>query len=138
MGMAFLTNRAAPAVVSETSESTSVEMALLWENGLPGNSFAAQTLSIDLTGYEMCMIEYVYNTDSNTILLSQTAKIEVGYSIWLISVSGSASDGVPQNRKSTFVDSGISFDVGKRTGNTNNKACIPFRIYGLKGVTWTR
>jgi hypothetical protein len=136
MGMAFLTNRAAPAAAA-ASDNAGMEMTLLWENAKPTSTFAAQTVEIDFTGYEMCMIEYNYNSENNTLLMSQTAKIEVGYSIWLISVSGNASEGVPQSRKSAFVDSGISFDAGKRTGSTNNTVCVPVRVYGMKGVTWS-
>ena len=137
--MAFLTNRSAPATVG-VPESTGVELTLLWENGLPNNAFAAQTLTLDLAGYDLITIEYYYPSEEmgRGLVASQSAANIEGNSIRLMIVAGISTNPYAQSRDATIQANGIKFTAGNRAGSTNNNACTPFRIYGLKGVTWTR
>ena len=112
-------------------------MVLLWENAKPDSTFSAQTVSLDLAGYEIIHIEYYYPSDAvgRGLVASQSAANIEGNSIRLMIVSGISSNPYAQSRDATINANGITFTAGNRAGSTNNNACTPVRIYGLKGVT---
>lgn len=106
------------------------EWDLLWENASPTSSFAAQTLNISLTNYDLvlCVFRNGSENDNASVI------IPVGVDGVLIVPHESGSGG---NKYRTFspTTSGIAIGDGKTGGtgtvNTNN---IPRLIYGIKGV----
>ena len=110
-------------------------MKLLWENAATATAFAAQKLSLDLTGYSVLLTEYSYDSTEGKVHLSQIATNTVGDSYRLIFMSGNSSTtSYSQHRDIEIVEDGLSVGGGYRTGSTNDAACSPRRIYGLKGV----
>ena len=110
--------------------------ALLWTNASPTSSFSPQTVSLDLGGYDAVLI-YVANLTSRTcidgwILLkgapeSKLVSFKTDYGLY------------PTSRNATVTATGVTFGDGYDNGvstaaNLNNNCCIPYSIYGIKGV----
>ena len=104
--------------------------ALLWENGSPTSSFAAQTLDINLTNYDLVLCVFRNATLDSWV----SVIIPVGVQGMLIVPHESASGG---NFFRSFypTTSGISIGEGTTGGvGTNNANNVPRLIYGIKGV----
>lgn len=113
-------------------------MKLLWENPDPTAEFAAQTIALDLSGYDDLYVIYDWAVGNN-YLYSQLVPIDDGrYCLSGAYPSGTASEGSASIvRQVTFGNSGIVFsDAGMGyTGSgrtTRNNMCIPLKIYGIK------
>lgn len=115
-------------------------VVLLWENASPTSAFAEQTIALDLSKYDLVMVQFL-RVNSTTAMRVNSAIIGVGDSGCLIDLMTSAS-AVPTVMMRTFEmsDSGITFG-GALTQLTNKTErtvsptyCIPIRIYGIKGV----
>lgn len=107
------------------------KMDLLWTNPSPTSSFTAQTISLDLSNYDLVLIfarrdASNYNYNINTLVNRDGMVNMIGtYSSKLCT------------RGVTMTDSGLEFGAGfYATGygtdtNDNNKN-IPYKIYGIK------
>ena len=114
---------------------------LLWTNASPTSAFAAQTISLDLSGYDAVEIEYYGST---TVAASYIVKSKIGEPFFLFGYLNPQSTSAHINLLSRSVStatSGITFEGGfsKRTSDStvysnNNKYCIPYKIYGIKVV----
>lgn len=114
---------------------------LLWTNAKPTSDFATQTVSLTLSGYDAVEIEY-YASTSKAVL--DVTKKKIGESSMLTGYLNPQSTNGYINLLSRLFDvttSGITFKAGfaKRTSDsstvaTNNSYCIPYKIYGIKGV----
>ena len=105
-----------------------LEMELLWENASPTSGFSAQTLNLDLSEYE-----YI-------VVLCTAASTAIGF-------IGSSTviqqpEGKNYLRRIEIKSDGIDFYDTYRyetygTGATvvASDACIPYRIFGIKGVS---
>ena len=107
-------------------------MNLLWENASPGSSFAPQTISLDLSGYDICEIFYRgVLTDSGY----ETRRVPIGYSTWMY-IEWNAR----YVRKATVMTTGVEFGAGygadfaSTTMQPDSTAGVPLAIYGIKGV----
>lgn len=109
----------------------------LWQNAQIASAFNAQTISLSLSGYDLIKILGNYDASSGSIM----AVIEIpnvtnrtGY-LFAFDDSGSYS----ARRQVKRVSSGIQF-FSANGGNpsadatVNNYMCIPYAIYGIKGV----
>ena len=101
----------------------------LWENAGPASNFAAQTISLNLSKYQMVAIECRFNTtdDYRKIYFGN-----VGSAMALDVVSTSGYLGW---RSAAVTTTGISFSTA--TYNKNSGVVgyvIPVAIYGIKGV----
>ena len=115
---------------------------LLWTNASPTSEFDAQTISLDLSGYDYIAVEHKvyasvdqYRTDFGA----------VGTAFGLIQLSGgtgysASASNQPANRLCTANTSSIVFGDGYRSNSGSssydlqNGRCIPTRIWGIKGV----
>lgn len=104
---------------------------LLWTNPSPTASFAAQTVSLDLSGYDEVEIVSVRSTTS-TIYGCDTIKKQ--YSPGSVSVLGNAANVQPVYRSVQVSDTGVTFTTGYLSGNTGNNAvwAVPVAIFGIK------
>lgn len=106
------------------------EWDLLWENASPTSSFAAQTLNISLTNYDLVLCVF-----RNASLDSWVSVIiPVGVQGMLIVPHESASGG---NFFRSFYPTTSGIDIGNGTTGgigTNNANNVPRLIYGIKGV----
>lgn len=126
-----------------------LSMDLLWENASPNSTFAGQTISLDLTPYDYIEIETQNYASKN--LNNATYKAKVGEYIQFVGMGGGngfnsstlflegASEVLVRHAK---VDSnGIQFADGQSATSGGNwssgvkGACLPIRIWGVKGGT---
>ena len=114
--------------IPEIPEFTGVEMELLWENASPTSSFAAQTISLDLSVYDLVMLEF---TASTTWYIRQVFISNIGGNFYYRVVDGA---GKVYNRTCVINRNGIQFEVGQEGTSRNNDLCLPTKIYGVKGV----
>lgn len=117
----------------------------VWRNASPKSSFAAQSISVDLSGYDMVMIQH--GTYTNGTLFSYVTdiapvqKLETDRStlIWgTLCQSGTATSTRGYNALRDYDKDGnnINFRNGSRvlelTSVSDNKTCVPYKIYGVK------
>lgn len=102
----------------------------LWENDDPAATFAAQTVSLDLSNYDGISILYRNQTDGAYHL--NTGHIPKGTQgvLWYGYQSGNHV-----HRGFTANAGGVTFNACQYSGGSNdNKFCIPLIIYGVKGI----
>lgn len=116
-----------------------LSMDLLWENASPTSAFAAQTVSVDLSKYDMIAVL----TDHLTIAKKGVSASITTYHALYTYQSYGYQVRLGQ-RKFTASETGITFDAGwaMKGSNSwtyesavNNSAAIPVAIYGIKGVS---
>lgn len=108
-------------------------MKLIWTNPNPTATFAAQTVSIDLSGYDAVMVlaRTFTSTDANVALVSAFTLIgEYGYLELTSPVSNNTGA-----RRFNVTSSGIDFERCGYNGGAQNNYLVPQRIYGIKGIT---
>lgn len=116
---------------SSSSSSSIGGWTLLWTNPNPTSSFAAQTLPLDLSGWNIIAIQ------ARPTATDDTASFQ------LCIVDSTINDAlcIPYiggtnyffKRKIKVTTTGIDFSTGYRnaTGTTGNNYCIPLNIYGV-------
>ena len=114
-----------------TTEKEAFTKKKLWTNANLANSFSAQTLSIDLSGYDG--VEILYYVDASTNVYQNTGTILKGCNsaMWYVT----ATSGHRLHRVFTVTDDGVEFGIATNYsgGATADKICIPYIIYGVKG-----
>lgn len=132
----------ATSAANALSNLGGIGVDLLWTNSSPTSSFAAQTLSLDLSGYQAIIVESVVDTTYLAdAIVSLFCKIGTsGYMNSIYDVDGSGYTSA-YLRKFTVSATGVTFKAGvykysnsSTTGTTYNPANVPVRIYGIKGV----
>lgn len=124
-----------------SDEVGAVSRKLLWENSKPTTSFAAQNISIPTLG-DYDGFEIVYLADFLDYGYKSTGFIpykEVGM---YFSLDNIGTDGTPnlQKRAGYIASNGLQIkagnycNMGKTTMTESNTVCIPYRVYGVKGV----
>lgn len=126
------------------AQTGAVEMKLLWQNAAPFSAFAAQTISVDLSGYAYVQIDY--STNSAGPVKSQCCK--VGEKCHLDGVTGSSEGGMAGAGVFTVIRqaevSATAVAFTKCVRNKQNSTSVSFeeattsgvprRIFGIKGV----
>lgn len=112
------------------TEKDAYQMVKLWENANPGSSFAAQTLALDLTGYDGITVFYRNGGTGAAHISSGFLPKGMLSNLWYV-----YSEGNQAYRQCTAKDSGIQFTAGHLSGATNNTVILPVHIYGIKGVS---
>lgn len=108
-----------------------IDMDLLWTNASPTSDFGAQTISLDLSSYKGILLKVrVYGDGSKNLMVY--FYVDKTSTEWLLSAGFGASGYVVRRYITAISNSGIQFDVGKVYQTTNNGACIPAQIYGIK------
>ena len=108
---------------------------LLWTNASPTSAYGEQTVSLNLSGYQMVAIvlnRAANDTTKNTTLVfvgsvSKCLVYQEAYGLYVAS------------RNVTVSTTGVAFSIGYDNGNstaagTSNSVAIPYSIYGIKGV----
>lgn len=104
---------------------------LLWTNNNAGVAFSAQTISIDMTEYETCIVEFKVNRNV-TSLQYRCSRVLLFKDDERALFGGATGDEV-YARSVSFNDDGVTFSNGlKGYKATNNDNMIPLRIYGFK------
>lgn len=107
------------------------ESVLLWTNSSPNAAFAAQTIPLDLSDYDLVLIEGKYALETDGSIFSVIGRIgPEKISIACPHKSGSGGNYV---RQFTATSTGVQFYDGFLGGTgTSNSANVPWRIYGMK------
>ena len=109
---------------------------LLWTNPNSLATFAAQTISLDLSKYKYILISCIYSASSliSTIVL-QPIPSKSGANngdIWPKALSTLSGSATYASRAITVTTSGVTFENSLiYTGAVNNTVCIPYKIYGF-------
>lgn len=110
-------------------------MTLLWTNSSPTSTFAAQTVSLDLSGYTSIMTVFAYATTINGNRGTQTQLVDGAK--YAFDVPYESASGLWCRRDVTAAATGVVFGSGgffaAEPGFTaNNIYAIPLYIYGVK------
>ena len=108
------------------------KLELLWTNASPSSTFAAQTVSLDLSGYDAVLLTAGYNADYNTVLAPVFLTFGEKGQFMLIGTNGKVG-----SRDVTATATGIQFAGGYYNASTDNRFAVPLKIYGIKGVQTT-
>ena len=120
------------SLARQLSESGGLKLTKLWENASPKSAFAAQTVSLDLSAYHYVVIEDINLTlDSPLIVSSRIYK--VGERSMFTGLFGTALS----YRFFQTNENGITFNAGYRPSQDDNTRNVPYRIYGIVGLTIT-
>lgn len=105
-----------------------VKLDLLWTNPSPTSSFSAQTVSINLSDYDVLFIchysDYAQNPRPQRVV--SVALKSYGYGML---VDGS---NLWPRRNVVVTNTGVQFTDAVANGSTSNGFCVPQYIYGLK------
>ena len=112
-------------------ETGGITMELLWENASPNSEFAAQTVSVDLSGYQM--IGLVFKWVSASDWSEQPMEILTKGDYQRL-ISATAETGSVSRRITKVSNTGITFAGGYANTGAHNACCVPTLIYGIKGV----
>lgn len=114
-------------------ENNSYRKVKLWTNANLSNSFNAQTISLDLSGYDG--VEIIFYADETTNVFQSTGFIPMRLrsALWYTT----AISGHRLHREFTATDNGVAFITATNySGNAAaDKICIPYIIYGIKGIS---
>lgn len=110
---------------------TGTKLVELWTNSAPTSSFAAQSVSVDLSPYEWFAIEYRYSATSLSFM--PLAIFEVDENAHLLSVANDTSNRTG-GRGFTYsiANQAITFGGASYNGSSTNNSTIPIAIYGIK------
>ena len=113
---------------------------LLWTNASPTSDFAAQTISLDLSGYDAVEIVSRFTTSN----IGQTVeKCEVGSRVFVekfYNATSTSNHATIMHRQIDVSSDGVTFAdaktkvVDENTSTINNSVLIPYKIYGIKVV----
>ena len=112
--------------------SPSEYQKLLWTNPSPSSSFAAQTVSLDLSDYdEIEVICRPYATEASYF----TSRVKVGNNGMIYSQTGYGNPVriYGTQRNFTPTSTGVAFGDGLDfSASVSNVYCVPYQIYGIK------
>lgn len=120
---------------------STVTMELLWENEEPTSEFAAQTISLNLTGYDF--VDVYFAKASNDPKNWICHRMSIGYEgdpFHMSHIQNTSRASVISSRHTVVTTEGVEFGDGfykytsSNTGGTESVSMIPQRIYGIKGV----
>lgn len=115
---------------SGSGVSGGVSITKLWENASPTSAFAAQTIALDLSGYDWVLVFAAPQTQYQW-MISQICP--VGTTGLL--TYGWGDDNHPGHRAFTVSTTKIDFDSAYYNGKVSTNQIIPVLILGIKGVT---
>ena len=106
-----------------------ISMTLLWTNPAPTSNFSAQTVSLDLSGYDaVCII--TKTTATSDYRYWQFGL--VGHSISMMNKSSTSA--TLAGRAAEVTTSGITFSNGYNNATAGAANCVPWYIYGITGI----
>ena len=138
--LAFGTAASAAATRANLGLTGVETRTLLWTNASPTSAFAAQTISLDLSGYDAVEIVSRFTTSN----IGQTVeKCEVGSRVFVekfYNATSTSAHATIMHRQIDVSSDGVTFAnaktkvVDENTSTTNNSVLIPYKIYGIKVV----
>lgn len=115
------------------NRSAGVSMKLLWTNPNPTANFAAQTVALNLSGYDFFAIVPIFSVASPTFIPAQVFPCDDSQThVMTVTARTNNNNG---GRQITFSVSGLAFGSATYSGSTNNSYAIPYKIYGIRGIS---
>jgi len=105
---------------------------LLWTNPSPTSSFAAQTVSLDLSGYDSVVIDFRFNSSTGRFVRKLGRVGEEMYADMSYNYFGWRNVSV-QTSGVTFTAYSYYTSYGGGSASSTADAMIPVRIFGIKG-----
>ena len=106
---------------------------VLWENAAPNSAFDEQTITFDWKGYNYCMIYFLAYVASNVRSFSAVAKKGDRLRFYFLTDTEHGAGGQYRDFSSDTNHFGKAVRLTDSTSD-DQRACIPIRIYGVKGV----
>jgi len=113
-------------------------LPLLWENASPTSSFAAQTVSLDLSKYKFVLIGINGWSDDTNVTYQVCEKGKSAAHIQIRNLRSNAFRVAGFQRNIIVSDSGVEFsacvgktDLGSTAIETQNSGLVPAKIYGV-------
>lgn len=127
-------NDAVPRKLLDDALNAKLSMELLWENASPGSQFASQTVVCNISEYDFVYIDYFEST-LNSYHGSVFFHAGFAATLDLIDSSGRVifRQAPPVYDGSSPV--GFNFSGAFVSVQPDNNYIIPYRIYGIKGVS---
>ena len=110
--------------------SSDITMEHIWTNPSPTSNFAAQTVPLDLSGFDAVMV--VMKLKKDLIYVSWNFGF-IGDTI-IMSIKDNVK-GTMYGRTAEINAQGIVFGTGYSASTSSNEYGIPAKIYGIKGIT---
>ena len=105
---------------------------MLWTNASLTTNFTAQTIALNLSGYDSVYVEAVRSTDSN-VISGRTIVSVGGLPGFLVGTTNELTM-IRREVKATTTGLVVSaYQSANTSSGTSNE--IPYRIYGIKGVS---
>lgn len=122
------------AVTKEYVDDTFTEMKILWTNSSTSSSFSAQTIlnNGELSGYNVVIILFHYDVNNARKLPAFVCNVGASNGGYASGINPSDKNIVGRTVQSVKSDAGIVFASGYNNGSSDNKACIPYRVYGIQ------
>jgi len=116
---------------TEIGKTYSAEV--LWENAAPNSKFDEQTVSFDWKGYNYCMIYYLAYVNTGLCSFSGIAKKGDRLRFYFLT---DTTDGTAGQYRDFYSDESRFWKAIrlKDSSSADQNACIPIRIYGVRGV----
>ena len=130
-------NDATGTVVLDADDIGAVsKLELLWENASPSSSFAAQTVSLDLSGYDAVLIKATTtsNNPSDEYYGFFNTLAFVGDGIKTVMFFCSGNTNRSGHRMAQATSSGVTFSKCMWNAAQTDGFGVPYYIYGIKGV----
>ena len=106
---------------------------VLWENASPNSSFDEQTVTFDWKAYNYCMIYFLAYVDAGLRSFSGVAKKGDRLRFYFLTDTTRGAGGQFRDFYSDASRFGKAVRLTDSTSD-DQRACIPIRIYGVKGV----
>lgn len=100
---------------------------LLWTNSSPSSSFAAQTISLDLSSYKYVIVVTNDSTSNQTQHSYGIVPIGLDYNVGMARNCGSTV------RTFRATSSSVIIQNAMYATSTFNGECVPYKIYGVSG-----
>ena len=126
---ASVRERADSALQTKLDNGT-LKMEELWENNNSSTSFAGQTVNINTAGYKLLYIlfkNYTFYGEFGEIIIPTNNS----GTYYCLSVNTNNKAKI-MSRGVSIVSSGVKFDDAFVENNIDDKAMIPFKVYGVK------
>ena len=131
--LAFDTETSAAAARANLGLTGVETKTLLWQNARPTSEFAAQTISLDLSGYHG--VEIVYNESPSDASWHGYIKASVDMDTTGVLYGMRGNSTAMRARIVTVSIDGVTFDGCAARGiNYEDGGCVPYKIYGVKEV----
>lgn len=113
-----------------------LSLELLWENASPQSAFAPRKITMDFSGYSQIELEFIRYRGQNGRIFRKARIDQTGYSEIVEPYQNTA---YIFSRNFKFTQTSVEFDGGytctASSAVQDNERMIPFRIYGIKGVS---